>query len=287
MSRSIAWSWRHAITQSELQPLTRLVLFTLSIHMSEAGENCYPSQDLLCLETGLTPPTLRKHLKLAEKAGWIVIEQAESRTKGRNRSDHYHPIFPDTFRLKGREDVREMTLENRAVRKGEAQQSDRKEFSPETQKAGEKWQQKRGKNDTQSGGKELSPISPRNIPKNNPLGGREREALDLIRQALPNLTRLLGPKKVILQTDTRRFLRACGKLPDETPQRILDAVTLYAKSEARDWKGPDANKRKRLAVILDDGLFETFLIPEARNVDTDFAAKLAAADRALEERNAA
>lgn len=71
MSR--AWSWRHAIAQSDLQPNTRYVLMMLSIHMNEMGEGCYPSVADLINETGLDKKTVLKHLSLAEDAGWIAV----------------------------------------------------------------------------------------------------------------------------------------------------------------------------------------------------------------------
>jgi hypothetical protein len=229
--------------------------------MNQHGESCYPSIEMIAKASGLSKRAVITHLDTAEKEGFLTVQAHGFRGQKWKRNE-YSASFPD--------------------KKGGERPAPRPEKGGEPHSKGGEPHDMKVVNHVHQ-----DKNNPVNNPKNNPLGGREREALDLIRQALPDLTRLLGPKKVILQTDTRRFLRACGKLPDETPQRILDAVTLYAKSEARDWKGPDANKRKRLAVILDDGLFETFLIPEVRNVDTDFAAKLAAADRALEERNAA
>lgn len=63
--------WRSQILKSDLQPTTRLVLLTLSCHMNDAGESCYPSVERLVKETGLTKRTVITHLQIAKDLGWI------------------------------------------------------------------------------------------------------------------------------------------------------------------------------------------------------------------------
>ena len=72
MTRPI-FSWRHAILKSELSPTTRLVLLTLSCHMNDAGESCFPSIATLVEETGLSRSSVIAHIKLAKGAGWIRV----------------------------------------------------------------------------------------------------------------------------------------------------------------------------------------------------------------------
>ena len=69
------YSWRQAILKSGLPATTRHVLLTLSCHMNDAGESCYPSIDLLCEETGLSNRSVITHLKLAEEGGWIEVDK--------------------------------------------------------------------------------------------------------------------------------------------------------------------------------------------------------------------
>lgn len=69
------YSWRQAILKSGLQATTRHVLLTLSCHMNDAGESCYPSIELLCEETGLSNRSVITHLKVAEEGGWIVVDK--------------------------------------------------------------------------------------------------------------------------------------------------------------------------------------------------------------------
>lgn len=74
------FSWRLAILRSDLQPVTRHVLLTLSCHMNDAGESCYPSIRTLCRETGLSNRCVIDHLRIAADAGWVNV--ASQRFKG-------------------------------------------------------------------------------------------------------------------------------------------------------------------------------------------------------------
>lgn len=68
------FTWRSEICSDDgpADPITRYVLIALSLHMSELGDSCFPSIALLARETALANRTVRKHLKLAVEAGWIV-----------------------------------------------------------------------------------------------------------------------------------------------------------------------------------------------------------------------
>lgn len=73
MSVSRAWSWRHAIVESELQATTRLLLLALSVRMDETGGGCYPSIDQIVSMTGLSKNTVREHIRLAAEGGWLSV----------------------------------------------------------------------------------------------------------------------------------------------------------------------------------------------------------------------
>lgn len=66
------WSWRHAVAQGKLEPLTKLILYTLANYMNETGSGCYPSIDTIQAESGTSRATVIKHLDLAEAAGYIT-----------------------------------------------------------------------------------------------------------------------------------------------------------------------------------------------------------------------
>lgn len=75
------FSWRGAICESDLHSTTRLVALVLSLHMSERGDSCFPSQARLAHETGLQPRAVRKHLALLRSERWLNVRY-EHRSKG-------------------------------------------------------------------------------------------------------------------------------------------------------------------------------------------------------------
>lgn len=69
------WEWLDLLASEHgpQDPSTRLVLFVLSLHMSPAGERCFPSQKLIATRSALSERSVRVHLGLAEAGGWIGI----------------------------------------------------------------------------------------------------------------------------------------------------------------------------------------------------------------------
>lgn len=65
------FTWRSAICKSDLPAPSRHVALVLSLHMSELGDSCYPSQARLVRETGLSRRTVQRHLDKLEEEGWI------------------------------------------------------------------------------------------------------------------------------------------------------------------------------------------------------------------------
>ncbi|KQT54587.1 hypothetical protein ASG43_03105 [Aureimonas sp. Leaf454] len=72
---SRAWSWRHAILDSTLEPTTRHVLLTISCYMNDVGGACYPTIETLVASTGLSERAVFKHIKLAEALGWLSLKK--------------------------------------------------------------------------------------------------------------------------------------------------------------------------------------------------------------------
>ena len=75
------FTWRSVICSDDgpEDPITRWVLIALSLHMNELGDSCFPSIALLARETALANRTVKKHLKLAAEAGWILRRLREQR----------------------------------------------------------------------------------------------------------------------------------------------------------------------------------------------------------------
>lgn len=71
------FGWRSAVASNHgpASPVTRHVLLTLSLYMSEKGDSCFPSVETLVKDTGLSKPTIIKHLAIAKKEGWLSISK--------------------------------------------------------------------------------------------------------------------------------------------------------------------------------------------------------------------
>lgn len=99
------FTWRSALTESGLPPTARHVGLTLSLHMSERGDSCFPSAPTLADETGLSRQTVLAMVKILEDAGYLEV----SRGVGRGNSNHYRAIVP--------EKVNVVTLSSRDIAK--------------------------------------------------------------------------------------------------------------------------------------------------------------------------
>jgi DNA-binding transcriptional MocR family regulator len=65
------FSWRGAISDSDLPPTTRHVALALSLHMNERGGSAFPAVATLARETGLSESTVREHLHQLRDSGWL------------------------------------------------------------------------------------------------------------------------------------------------------------------------------------------------------------------------
>ncbi len=86
---SPAWTWRKAVTKSGLSSTTRLVLLTLSTHMNDQGESCYPSLVTQAEETGLSKQSVITHLAIAENAGWLTTKRHGYGDQRYNRNEYF------------------------------------------------------------------------------------------------------------------------------------------------------------------------------------------------------
>lgn len=67
------WSWRQAIAKAKIEPSTKLVLYTLGNYMNEHGTGCYPTQEQIAEESGLSLRSVSEHLRKAAEAGFIEV----------------------------------------------------------------------------------------------------------------------------------------------------------------------------------------------------------------------
>lgn len=87
------FTWRSAVCESGLRPSVRHVALTLSTHMSERGDSCFPSLATLAEETGLHKETVHKAIAELEEASYLQVTRPE--TTGRGRANHYRACVPE------------------------------------------------------------------------------------------------------------------------------------------------------------------------------------------------
>ena len=90
------FTWRSALASEygPPSPVTRHVLLTLALHMSEKGDSCFPSIKLLCAETALSNKAVINHLQTAEVLGWISRRERKSDGQGWKRMEYQAAIPP-------------------------------------------------------------------------------------------------------------------------------------------------------------------------------------------------
>jgi hypothetical protein len=90
------FTWRSAVASKEsmLTPTQRHVALTLSLHMSERGDSCFPSMARLTDETGLGLSTVREAMRRLHSLGWLHREVSHTR----GRTNRYTALVPITYR---------------------------------------------------------------------------------------------------------------------------------------------------------------------------------------------
>ncbi|KZK80077.1 MarR family protein [Pseudovibrio sp. Ad46] len=86
--------WLYEVSQSDLAANTRLMLFALSLFADRSGEGITASIGTLAERTGLSKPSVIKHLKSAEGAGWICVKRDEA-NGARIKRNEYSLKLPD------------------------------------------------------------------------------------------------------------------------------------------------------------------------------------------------
>jgi len=81
------YTWRTAITESDLPPGARHVALTISLYLTEKQAVAWPSQKTLAKDTGMGERSVRRHLAVLEETGFIRREK---------RSGTSDLLYPDT-----------------------------------------------------------------------------------------------------------------------------------------------------------------------------------------------
>lgn len=87
------FSWRGMIAKSKLPPSAKLVAFTLSLHMNEAGGSCFPSVETLAAETSMARRTVFYAIKQLRVEGWLICHRRFSEV-GQQRTNVYEAVIP-------------------------------------------------------------------------------------------------------------------------------------------------------------------------------------------------
>lgn len=90
------YSWQQAICgeQGPQNPIARLVLLIISLHMNAEGVNAWPSQETIARRALVSRRSVVKHLKIAERIGWVARHPAGFHKQGWRR-DGYEAVVPD------------------------------------------------------------------------------------------------------------------------------------------------------------------------------------------------
>lgn len=118
------WSWRQAIELSDLEPSTKLLMYTLANYMNEHGDWCYPSMARLSKSTGLTERSVYRHMKLAEEAGFV--EKRKKHSEGQLwAQNEYRALMPESLPERDDTDVRAETSVRADIKSGVTRVSQR------------------------------------------------------------------------------------------------------------------------------------------------------------------
>ncbi len=99
-----SFTWRRAMTASDLPSTTKLVLFVIAEYASSIDDTCWPSIDQIADRATLSTRAVTKHLDVAEAEGWI--RRWKSRKSGRKWAHgHYRLTVPGDVARRARDDL--------------------------------------------------------------------------------------------------------------------------------------------------------------------------------------
>lgn len=88
------FGWRSALVDSGLSAAEKHVALTLSLHMSERGESCFPKLTTLARETSRGRSTIAAALAGLEANGWLKVERDPGKS---NRYTAKLPVQPQDW----------------------------------------------------------------------------------------------------------------------------------------------------------------------------------------------
>jgi hypothetical protein len=92
------FDWRSAVCDSSLSSTQRHVLLTLSLYMNTRGGSAHPGSARLAHDTALHVDTVKRALRSATDAGWLIIREKGSALPGKpRRATEYVCNVPDSY----------------------------------------------------------------------------------------------------------------------------------------------------------------------------------------------
>ncbi len=68
---SVQFSWQSAVTKSELEGTTKLVLLVIGTYMNQHGDGAFPSYRTIAAGASLNRATVIRHVEIAVTQGWL------------------------------------------------------------------------------------------------------------------------------------------------------------------------------------------------------------------------
>ena len=87
------FSWQHAIRAAKIEPLTKLVLYTIATRMAADGSGCFPSYNTIADESGLCRRAVITHVSKAVELGLVRVIERRNK-EGKNQSNLYKIVMP-------------------------------------------------------------------------------------------------------------------------------------------------------------------------------------------------
>ncbi len=88
------FTWRSALCDSDMPPVTRHVALSLSLYMSERGDSAFPGAERLAHDTGHHVSTVRRALKDLVAEGWLELVEAGGMKGEKRHANVYRATVP-------------------------------------------------------------------------------------------------------------------------------------------------------------------------------------------------
>lgn len=98
------FTWRRAMTSSELPSTTKLVLFVIAEYANAMDDICWPSIGTIAEKASLSERSVSTHLEVAERHGWLARWRSR-RPARRWAHAHYRLAIPKDVALRQRDAI--------------------------------------------------------------------------------------------------------------------------------------------------------------------------------------